>query len=291
MQSALRDLVQHSIDMYRREQDVMSLAHQTGVTTPTLLPVPIPPAPAPAPPAQPVPVPVPGVPHSHSIPHANPSINAPTQLGFPAVIGQQNNNINVNVNDYLFGALLLVAAPALKEYATTPLFQDALCYSQAAIFTCSSSNSFSCCMQKTTTTTTSISSPATTTTTTGGVRIQRPDLSTLVLTTSRLVTALEWVRTREEGYNRICPREVWDVADCGMREVRERIEDGTSDYVLVKGFGNLIDRDISSYSSLSMERPFERRVLTGRKIRRGQFSGGFVISISADPLIPFIADD
>lgn len=192
MQGALRQLVQQSIDTYRSEQD--ALAH-TGVTTPTLLPVP---------PMQTPPLPsTPPV-----VPHSIPSLLPPqAHLGGAAVHGQ--------VSGQQLAALIQAMPPAMKIYATNPIFHEALCYSQAAIFTCSSSSAFPPC-----------TTPAMLRRKTAGItRVQRPDLSTLSLTSGRLTAALEWTHKREAG-NRICPREIGEVADCGMREIRERIDDG-----------------------------------------------------------------
>jgi hypothetical protein len=164
-------------------------------------------------------------PITHTLANGNAQLN-PSNAHAVNGIG----NVNGNVNGRLFEALLLIAAPTLGEYTATPLFQDALCYSQAAIFTCESSNSFG-------------SHPTNGqnrgTRAFGGTRVQRPDVSTLVLTTSRLVAALEWVRPRGDGgpsiggrrrWWSVCPREVAEVAEGAMREVGERIEDGECDW-------------------------------------------------------------
>jgi len=228
MQRALRDLVQHSIDTYRNEQDATSQPHQTGVTTPTLFPVPPIQTQTPAPPH-------PGTPPL--LPHPIPLVSHPQSSFPPAAANGSPTAQHRNASDHLLGALLLVAAPALKGYATTPLFREALCYSQAAIFTCSSSTSFPYRPSRP-----SLSAPRVPRTTTADVvTARRPDLSTLVLTTARLVTALEWVRTCEEGYHRICPREVSDVVESGMRGVRERIEDGMYELYNFRSYGALVN--------------------------------------------------
>ena len=203
MQTTLRDLVQNSIDTYRSEQD--TTAH-TGVTTPTLLPVPL----------------APQAPHSTLLPLPQ------VLFGAAATAGGANNAgataaLTPNGHFGFSAALLQAMPPAMKAYASNPLFHEALCYSQAAVFTCSS-RAFnpSPIRQRPRVSASCASIPVRVQRAT---HVQRPDLSTISLNTGRLVNALEWVRMREVGES-VSPSEIGNVAECGMRDVREQLEEG-----------------------------------------------------------------
>ncbi|KIM30864.1 hypothetical protein M408DRAFT_271591 [Serendipita vermifera MAFF 305830] len=216
MQKTLRELVQHSIDRYRSEQETVV---QTGVTTPTLLPT----APIQTPPLPSTPPLVP-----HSIPSVSPVLAHLGSTAATGVNGQQQlqhlhhpeGHAN-GIRGPLFAMTLLQSMPpAIRAYATNPLFHEALCYSQAAVFACSSATrAFSPSVYALAPVSSGVNRQAT-----GVARVRRPDLSTLSLTTERLTAALEWVQTREGG-GLICPREIGVVAECGMRDIYERIED------------------------------------------------------------------